>query len=271
MRASASSASRPVASTPWPSRTIRVSRTATSGSAPIEQLDRVGAAVDRGDRSHVIGRLDARTGRPPVAQLVEHLVAERVDAAALGQRLRGQHVQALDPVGHAAGRDAVDLRHAAELGPGREVALVRRGVRRRQLGVGAEPRLHLLHQARSPRASRSATRPAGRSGRRWSGTACRRAAGARWPPRRAARRGSGARRRAPRARDGRAAGRPPRGPVGGGSITALRGSPPRSPRRRCPSWCRRSPRRAACRPSAGCRPARPRPSRRSTRASASSR
>ena len=66
---------------------------------------------------------------------VEHLVAERVDAAALGERLAGEHVQALDPVGHAARGDAVDLRDVAELGPGRQVALVGGGVRRRQLGV----------------------------------------------------------------------------------------------------------------------------------------
>jgi hypothetical protein len=37
-RPSASSASRPVASTPWPSRTIRDSRTTTSGGAPMSSL-----------------------------------------------------------------------------------------------------------------------------------------------------------------------------------------------------------------------------------------
>ena len=52
----------------------------------------------------------ARAARPPVAQPVEHLVTERVHAAALGQRLAGEHVQALHPVGHASGRDAGDLR-----------------------------------------------------------------------------------------------------------------------------------------------------------------
>ena len=38
VRSSASSASRPVRSTPWPSRTIRVSRTATSGRSPTSSL-----------------------------------------------------------------------------------------------------------------------------------------------------------------------------------------------------------------------------------------
>ena len=52
---------------------------------------------------------NARPGRPPLPQQVEHLVAERVDPAALRQRLAGQDVQALDPVGHAAGGDALDL------------------------------------------------------------------------------------------------------------------------------------------------------------------
>ena len=62
-----------------------------------------------------------RTGRSAhhVAEPVEHLVAERVHAAALGQRLAGEHVQALHPVGHAAGRDAGDLRHVADRARGR--------------------------------------------------------------------------------------------------------------------------------------------------------
>ena len=79
-----------------------------------------------------VSHLDAGTRRPPVAELVEHLVAERVHAAALGQRLAGQHVQALDPVRHAAGGDAVDLRHVCPSSAlaRREVALVRRGVGR---------------------------------------------------------------------------------------------------------------------------------------------
>ena len=153
-RSSASSASRPVRSTSWPSRTIaHLADRAPSGRSPISSLivlvpQSMAATVMR----HGARDLDARgPDGPPVAEQVEHLVAERVDAAALGQRLAGQHVQALHPVGHPAGGDALDLGHAlpdlaGELGARSEVALVRRGVRRGQLGVGGEPVLHLLHQ-----------------------------------------------------------------------------------------------------------------------------
>ena len=51
--------------------------------------------------------------------------------------MRGQHVQALHPVGHPAGRDPVDLGHVAQLGPGGEVGAVRVGVRRGQVGSSA--------------------------------------------------------------------------------------------------------------------------------------
>ena len=73
---------------------------------------------------------------------------------------------------------------------------MRGAVRRGELGVVAEPVLHLLHQPGRPRACRSARPRAGRSGRRSSGTACRRAAAARWSPRRGCRTGSGGRPRA---------------------------------------------------------------------------
>ena len=111
---------------------------------------------------------------------VEHLVAERVHAAALGEGLAGQHVQALDPVGHAAGGDPVDLGDLADRGPrrrGRPRARRRtpRRARGRRRAGPASP-----SSARTPRGCRSATRRAGRSGRRSSGTACRRRAAARW-------------------------------------------------------------------------------------------
>ena len=110
--------SRPVRSTPCPSRTISIRRS-TSRSVPgvgvdvgDQQPDRVGAAVDRRDPRHgVVLVRGARTAGPPVGQQVERLVAERVDARSRRERVRDEHVQALHPVGHAAGRDAVDLRH----------------------------------------------------------------------------------------------------------------------------------------------------------------
>ena len=121
-----------------------------------EQPQRVGAAVEGGDAGHEVSAVrstvDAGTARPPLTQLVEHLVAQRVHAATLGQRLRGEHVQALDPVGHATGGDARDLRHVADLGldlgPRGEVGLVRPPVGRGQLGVLGEALGHLAHQAR---------------------------------------------------------------------------------------------------------------------------
>ena len=67
-----------------------------------------------------------RTGRrPEVAERVEHLVAERVHAAALGEGLAGEHVQALHAGRHAAGGDAGDLGDVADRLPVGEVGLVR--------------------------------------------------------------------------------------------------------------------------------------------------
>ena len=98
-----------------------VSRTATSGRSPISSLmvlvpQSIAAIVlTRSSGGHARRRGPRPTSRPSA---VEHLVAERVHAAALGQRLAGQHVQALDPVGHAAGGDPLDLGHV-EPGPRR--------------------------------------------------------------------------------------------------------------------------------------------------------
>ena len=52
------------------------------------------------------GRRNVDAGRPPLARLGEGLVAEWVHPRTDRQRVRDQHVQALDPVGHAAGGDA---------------------------------------------------------------------------------------------------------------------------------------------------------------------
>ena len=154
-------------------------RRGSCGSAPRRSLGRRRRGSTQGP------------GAPPVAQLVEHLVAERVHAPALGQGLAGEHVQALDPVGHAAGGDAGDLGHLADRGAALEVGLVRPTVRRRELLVLARDARSSRASGRRPRACRSARPPAGRSGRRSSGTACRRRAAARWPPRRGCRTGTG--------------------------------------------------------------------------------
>ena len=159
-----------------------ISRTGDVGQVADQQLDGVGAAVDGGDRS--AHRSTAATHGPAAhhaPEQLEHLVAERVDARALGQGLAGQHVQALDPVGHAAGGDAVDLGHARPSSAPRRrgSARGRRGRPRPARGprraAPASP-----SSGPSPRGCRSARRRAGRSGSRSSGTACRRAAAARW-------------------------------------------------------------------------------------------
>ena len=58
-----------------------------------------------------------------------------------------QHVQALDPVRHAARGHAGDLRHRLDRLAGGEVALVSRPVGRGQVGVRPEPLSHLPHGA----------------------------------------------------------------------------------------------------------------------------
>ena len=114
-------------------------------------------------------------------------------------------MQALHPVGHAAGGDAGDLRHVLDRLAAGQVVLVGRRDSARP-GRGPRP------AGRSSRASARPTPagctpapPAGRSGRTASGTACRRAAAAWSRPRRAGRTGSGARPRACPAGRGRAA------------------------------------------------------------------
>ena len=147
VRAIASGAMTPVRSTPCPSRTISIRRTTSVEPAVVadvgdEQADRVGAAVDRGDAgpdavahgalpASVVSR-SSRAAAPGASAEqgcrchhgVEHrerLVAERVDPGPGGERVGDEHVQALDPGRHAAGGDARDLGHVAELGAAREV------------------------------------------------------------------------------------------------------------------------------------------------------
>ena len=140
---------------------------ATVGQVADQQLDRVGAAVDGGDavsgRRLLDRRRRARAHQSP--EQVEHLVAERVHAAALGQRLAGQHVQALHPVGHPAGGDALDLGHVepelAAAGAA-EVALVRGGGTPRPAPGRRPSRSCISFISPEPRGCRSARPRAGR-------------------------------------------------------------------------------------------------------------
>ena len=210
------------------------------------------AATVSASPASLIGRPTHGPGRPPVAQLVEHLVAERVDPAALrrapapASTCRHLTRSGMPPAEMPSISGTSPSWRRARPGSARA-----RRVRRGQLGVVAEPLLHLLHQRRRPRGCRSATRPAGRSGRRSSGTACRRAAAARCRPRRAARRGSGAPTAWIAARRAARAGRPTAAVVGR-DRSRLPVSPASRRRRRSSVAAARAPRPA----SAGRRPAR---------------
>ena len=101
--------------------------------------------------------VDARSGRPPLAEQLEHLVAQRVTPGR--PRARGRRdVQALDPVGLPAGGDTLDLGHLTERAEG-EVGLVGRPVGRCQFGVLPQPGLHLLHQPRALEGADQRRRP----------------------------------------------------------------------------------------------------------------
>ena len=147
VRSMASGASRPVASTPCaepddlhPAQQVGVR--AVGRDVGDQQADRVGAAVDRGDPGHASSsRLGAGAGRPPLPHLGDRAVADRVDARPGGERVPGQGVQALDPVGHAAGgRSGWAARRGRRGWPGRRRA--RRGSRPASSGSVASSSCH---------------------------------------------------------------------------------------------------------------------------------
>src|SRR6478752_3593566 len=138
VRSIASGSMRPVRSTPYPSRTISIRRS-TSVSAPVSrstsatssrmELVPQSTAPTRTSRPEsAIRRLEGgrrAAGRlPPVVELLQHLVAEHVDARPPGERVRGENVQALDPVGHPSSGDPGDLLDVAELAAVGEVVVV---------------------------------------------------------------------------------------------------------------------------------------------------
>src|SRR5690606_33566378 len=163
VRSRASGASLPVRSTPWPSRTTSIRRT-TSVSTPPE-TSATSSRMELVPQSMAATRVMASACHPPVtagtagasagadvrpphrAQQLQRLVAQGVDPGPRGQRVPDEDVQALDPVRHSTGRDPLDLRHLAELGPVGEVGLVRPAVGRHQLRVLREARGHLAHEA----------------------------------------------------------------------------------------------------------------------------
>ena len=111
---------------PAPSRTISIRRSTSVSVAGVgvdvgdEQPDRVGAAVDRGDPGH-----GARPGADDARARCATSRAARPSASSpsgftpgpAASDVRDEHVQALHPVRHAAGRDAGDLRHRLDRVP----------------------------------------------------------------------------------------------------------------------------------------------------------
>ena len=204
VRSRAASANTPVRSTSCPSRTIVVRRSSARDLTRLDvevghqQAQGVGAAVKGGDSSHPtrspsLPESDARSARPPLAEQLEGLVADRVHPWTGCQRMRGQRVQALDPGGHPAGRRAGDL---GDLAVARAVGQVRRvrppgnapgGRGHRRAGRPAGSSAHW------PRACRSPPPRAGRSGSRRSGTVNRHRVGATSRRRRGCRTDIGAR------------------------------------------------------------------------------
>ena len=225
--------SRPVRSTPCPSRTTRISRT-TSVSAPSldvgdQQPDRVRPAVDAGDAHHDAPR---GTHGPSAHHAGSAASASSPSGFTPGPAASAcptSDVQALDPGRHAAGADPGDLgdlRRSPRAGRGRPRAP--RGTPR-PAPRPSRSRSVISRIIPLAPACRSRPRPAGRSGSRASGTACRRAAAARSRRRRDCRTGSGA-----RPRGSPAAARPSWAPTTARSAAST-GSVTSPRRGRCPT------------------------------------
>ena len=195
---------------------------------PAEQVDARGRPAGRRRRAggwswcrsrwrrpgsrRLLARQGAGPGGPPLPHALDGPVADRVHAGPDGERVPGQRVQALDPVGHAA-RGHPRGQHVARVARG-EVGLVRRQVPAARARGRWPARPATRASGRPTPAGWRRRWPAGRSGSTASGTGCRPPAAARSRRRRAGRRGTGA--RPPRARGapGRAAGRRSRSRLG---------------------------------------------------------
>ena len=165
-----------------PRAAVPARRVESATSSRIELVPQSTAAT------RVTPRLRRPLGRriptaPPLGQGGQRLVAERVRARTFGERVRDEHVQALDPVGHPARGHAGDLGHHLDRLPRGEIALVCRAVGSRQVGVGREPLGHLAHHAAGlERADRAGRLGAGQVVERRE-RACRPAAAGRSRPR----------------------------------------------------------------------------------------
>ena len=150
VRASASSASRPVRSTSWPSRTIRISRdVAPSGSDADQQLDRCWCRSRSRRRVSRHGR--RRPGRPPLAEL------RRAPRRRAGSRPRPCASDwAASTCRHLTRSGMPPAEMPSISGTSPRLGAARRGSARARAryaaassGSSAEPVLHLLHQPRA--------------------------------------------------------------------------------------------------------------------------
>ena len=157
VRASASSASRPVRSTPWPSRTIRLSTTEIAGRSPMRSLM---VLVPQSIAATImwVGRWSSLSRPSPGA-------TQGPDLHQSPSRSSTSSPRGLAPRPWARDCPASTCRHFTRSGippaempsisgtepmaaTGGEVGLVRGGVRRGQFRLRAQPVLHLLHQPR---------------------------------------------------------------------------------------------------------------------------
>ena len=191
VRRSASGWNSPVASTPWPSRTISVRR------SPLDQ-----AAPSGPGRRSAGGSSWCRSRRPRPA-----VISGRAPPGRAGSRTRRSRPDASSPSGLTPGPPASAwptraCRHLtrsgmppaltsaisgtpAQLRPVVQVAAVGLPVAVGELVVVLQPGRHVRHQPARLQASSRPPWPAGRSGSTSSGTVCRRPAGAGSRPRRA--------------------------------------------------------------------------------------
>ena len=83
------------------------------------------------------------THQATLGDLAQCLITQRVDARPDREGVTHQDVQALHPVGHAAGGHIGDLRHGRQRLPVAEVPLMGTSVVVAERGVCGEPVLHL--------------------------------------------------------------------------------------------------------------------------------
>lgn len=150
VRASASGAKRPVASTPCPSRVRRRSRSSSAKPRAASARSAISRRTELVPQSTAATRVAAAapgTGGPEGAQGVQHLVAEQVHPASGGRASTAARTcRHLTRSGMPPALMPVRFRHLPEGRAVGEVGLVGAVVRRRRLRLLLQPERHLGHQ-----------------------------------------------------------------------------------------------------------------------------